>query len=109
MLHRKGLRFRVHQRVVPGATRREVDIVFTRARVAVSVLGCFWHGCPDHTRLGKEETRAWWQQKLKVNAARDADTRQRLTAAGWEVVEVWECDDLGDATRRIAELVAARR
>lgn len=44
-LHALGLRYRVHVRPVPEL-RRTADIVFTRARVAVYVDGCFWHSCP---------------------------------------------------------------
>jgi DNA mismatch endonuclease (patch repair protein) len=27
------------------------DFVFPKARVAVFVDGCFWHGCPKHCRM----------------------------------------------------------
>ena len=43
-LHRRGLRFRVQVRTLPGRP----DIALTRARIAVFVDGCFWHRCPDH-------------------------------------------------------------
>src|SRR3712207_6686206 len=77
-LHADGLRFRLHRRVVPGAPRREVDIVFSRERVAVNVHGCFWHGCPTHARLDGTSAAAWWRRKLKTNVERDRDTRRRL-------------------------------
>ena len=28
--------------------RRTADMVFRKARIAVFVDGCFWHGCPEH-------------------------------------------------------------
>src|SRR5204863_6892615 len=37
-LHRRGLRFRVNYTALPGRP----DLVFTRARLAVFVDGCFW-------------------------------------------------------------------
>src|ERR1700733_2209199 len=43
-LHRRGLRFRVRVRTLPGRP----DIALTRARIAVFVEGCFGHRCPDH-------------------------------------------------------------
>ncbi|MFI8188765.1 hypothetical protein ACIF8T_08185 [Streptomyces sp. NPDC085946] len=46
VLHASGLRYRVHRRPVKGV-RREADVVFGAARVAVFVDGCFWHGCPE--------------------------------------------------------------
>lgn len=30
--------------------RRTADLVFTRAKIAVFVDGCFWRSCPDHYR-----------------------------------------------------------
>lgn len=47
-LHRRGLRFRKDLPLrVPDRVVRP-DIVFTRARLAVFVDGCFWHGCREH-------------------------------------------------------------
>ncbi|MGH6915044.1 MAG: DNA mismatch repair protein Vsr, partial [Geminicoccales bacterium] len=46
-VHAMGLRYRVAARPLP-ALRRTADLVFTRAKVAVFVDGCFWHGCPQH-------------------------------------------------------------
>jgi DNA mismatch endonuclease (patch repair protein) len=53
LLHQAGLRYRIGIRPVPDL-RRTADIVFTRARVAVFIDGCFWHGCPDHHTQAKE-------------------------------------------------------
>src|SRR4051812_29059196 len=52
ILHRRGLRFRKHVAPLPGL-RCRADVVFTRARVAVFVDGCFWHRCPDHATFPK--------------------------------------------------------
>jgi DNA mismatch endonuclease, patch repair protein len=106
LLHRMGLRFRVHRRPVVGV-RREADVVFPTARVAVFVDGCFWHRCPEHGTYPKNNG-PWWEAKLAANAARDADTDQRLAEAGWQVVRVWEHEDSGRAAARVAEIVRAR-
>lgn len=105
-LHRRGLRYRLHRRPVPGL-RRQADIVFGPARVAVFVDGCFWHCCPDHATSPKANG-AWWATKLAANVARDRDTDERLNAAGWTVVRVWEHEDPTAAAARIAELVRSR-
>jgi DNA mismatch endonuclease (patch repair protein) len=107
ILHRSGLRYRVHRRPVPGL-RRTADIVFTRARVAVFVDGCFWHGCPAHRTLPKTNA-DFWQSKIEANVRRDEDTRVRLADAGWLAVRVWEHDDPQRAATTIASLVAKRR
>ena len=104
-LHRMGLRFRIHRRPVAGV-RREADVVFAGARVAVFVDGCFWHRCPDHGTFPKNNG-AWWEAKLAANAARDADTDRRLAEAGWQVVRVWEHEDPGEAAARVATVVRA--
>src|SRR6266498_3150944 len=71
-LHRRGLRYRVHV-PVPGMPRRTIDVVFTRARVAVFLDGCFWHGCPDHGMIPRSNAE-WWRNKLRRTRERDAET-----------------------------------
>lgn len=105
-LHRLGLRFRLHQRLLAGS-RREVDIVFRRARVAVFVDGCFWHACPDHATWPQNNA-GFWRQKIEENAARDRDTDERLRAEGWAVLRVWEHESPEEAARAIAEVIRAR-
>ena len=87
-LHRRGLRYRT-QLKVPGNRRRTIDIAFTRARLAVYVDGCFWHGCPDHHQLPRANSE-WWLWKVDLNRRRDADTSAALSAAGWRVLRIWE-------------------
>lgn len=103
---RLGLRYRVD--VAPLRGRRRADMVFTRARVAVYVDGCFWHACPLHATTPKAN-REWWETKLAANVDRDRDTDSRLTEAGWAVVRVWEHEDPEQAADRIAATVAAHR
>ena len=106
-LHRLGIRFRLHQRVVPGV-RRQVDVVFGPARVAVFVDGCFWHSCPIHGTRAKSNA-VFWRRKLAENERRDRDTDARLSQAGWVVMRVWEHEDPGIAAKRIARAVLGRR
>ncbi len=105
-LHKRGLRYRLHQNLVDGL-RREVDIVFKSARVAVFVDGCFWHRCPVHGSVPRSNSE-FWVNKLSANEERDRDTNRRLTAEGWLVVRVWEHDSPEKAAKRIQELVTAR-
>jgi DNA mismatch endonuclease, patch repair protein len=106
LLHRRGLRFRVHA-LLPGLRRRS-DIVFTRAQVAVFVDGCFWHGCSEHGTWPKQNA-DWWREKIEANQRRDRDTDERLRAAGWTVIRVWEHDDPKRAADQIAEIVRQAR
>ncbi len=106
LLHRRGLRFRVHA-LLPGLRRRS-DIVFTRARVVVFVDGCFWHGCPEHGTWPKQNA-DWWREKIEANQRRDRDTDARLRAVGWTVIRVWEHDDPIRAAEHITGIVSHAR
>ncbi len=102
-LHARGVRFRTGLRV--GSTRP--DVVLTRARIAVFVMGDFWHCCPVHATRPKANAQ-WWADKLDANVARDNRQRATLEADGWVVDWVWECEDPSAAADRIAALWAAR-
>lgn len=102
-LHARGLRYRLDQPIVPGR-RRRVDIVFRPARVAVYVDGCFWHCCPDHGTIPRNN-RAWWTEKLAANVARDRDTDRELQDAGWQVIRIWEHEDVDEAADRVERAV----
>lgn len=103
-LHRRGLRFRVDRRVVPGS-RKKADIVFGRQRLAVFVDGCFWHGCPEHGTWPKANA-AWWRDKIEANRARDAATNRELTDAGWHVLRFWAHEDVDAAVVVVLEALA---
>lgn len=105
-LHRRGLRFRVDH-AVPGMPRRRADIVFTRARIAVFVDGCFWHGCPDHATHPASNA-AWWSAKLARNIERDRETDDHLRNNGWSVLRFWEHADMMTAARTVYDEWARR-
>lgn len=92
LLHRSGYRFRkdVYLKLADGEGRGvRPDIAFLKQKVAVFIDGCFWHGCPQHGRTPRSN-QAYWRLKLEGNMARDRKTTQRLEAAGWTVIRVWE-------------------
>ena len=100
------MRFRVHARPL-NAIRREADVVFPRAQVAVFVDGCFWHGCPEHKTFPKRNA-SFWSDKLDLNRSRDAETDGLLREQGWFPVRVWEHESAEDAADRIELLVKER-
>ncbi|AMY20935.1 MULTISPECIES: very short patch repair endonuclease [Nocardiaceae] len=105
LLHAAGLRYRVDRAPLPGL-RRRADVVFTRARVAVYVDGCFWHSCPVHATHPRNNAQ-WWADKLAGNVARDRDTDRRLEEAGWTVVRIWEHEDPTAAAEKVVRAVRA--
>ncbi len=87
MLHREGLRFRLHA-ALPGRP----DIVFPKLGAVVFVHGCFWHRHPDcRHATTPSSNRAFWQAKFDANVARDKRVAARLRQEGWRVFTVWSC------------------
>jgi len=105
-LHGHGLRFYKNRRI--NGVRAEIDVVFPRIRLAVFVDGCYWHGCPDHGTFPVRNA-VWWRGKLEGNHIRDRATDERLAAAGWTVMRIWEHDDVESAAARVESLVLRLR
>jgi len=109
VLHRSGLRYRLHGPDLPGRP----DLVFSGIRCCLFVHGCFWHGCRrcvDGTRRVKSKTK-YWRQKIAGNSNRDARHIQELKQLGWRVFVIWECDlrgqsQLNSLVRRLLSLRA---
>ena len=101
-LHRRGLRFRKDFTLVASGLRVRPDVVFTRAKVAVFVDGCYWHRCPKHGTSPSANAN-YWLTKLDRNVARDRLVDAALIAERWIVVRIWEhevmTDPEGCATR----------
>ena len=88
-LHAAGLRYRLHDRRLPGVP----DLVFASRRIVVFVHGCFWHrhpGCAA-ARLPKSR-QEFWEPKLAGNVERDKRKRAELEEEGWTVLVIWECE-----------------
>lgn len=105
-LYRRGRRFRVDTAPLAEMHGR-ADVLFTRARLAVYVDGCFWHACPEHATWPRANGQ-FWDAKLNRNRERDRETNRRLREAGWEVVRVWEHEDASSAADRIEMVLNAR-
>ncbi|MEU1468912.1 very short patch repair endonuclease [Streptomyces sp. NPDC005761] len=107
LVHANGLRYRVAARPLPDL-RRTADLVFRPAKVAVFIDGCYWHGCPEHYVAPKTNP-GYWSDKVARNVARDRDTDQQLTEAGWLVLRFWEHQDSDVCALRIVDTVRERR
>lgn len=105
-LYARGLRYRVAQPPITGL-RATADVVFTRARVAVFVDGCFWHACPEHFSAPRTNA-SYWGPKIQRNRMRDARVNAELSAAGWAVIRIWEHEPSQVAADMIARTVASR-
>jgi DNA mismatch endonuclease, patch repair protein len=88
-LHATGLRFRLHDKRLPGRP----DLSLPQYGAVIFVHGCFWHrhfGCRFATT---PSTRAdFWNSKFATNVERDLANVQALQGAGWTVFTIWECE-----------------
>lgn len=88
-LHAMGYRFRLHRKDLPGRP----DIVLPRLRTVVFVHGCYWHRHQGCSRATTPATRReFWQAKFDRTVERDRAQTESLTASGWNVLSVWECE-----------------
>ena len=101
LLHRKGFRFRLHVKDLPG----KPDIVLPKYRAVIFIHGCFWHGHQDCHLFRLPATRTeFWQEKILRNQTNDSRTVELLLAINWRVCIVWECSIRG--ARKDPEKVA---
>ena len=103
MLHRLGLRFRLHRKDLPG----KPDIVLPGRQTVVFVHGCFWHRHPGCRFAYEPKSReAFWREKFQQNVERDQRNQRALRKCGWRVIIVWECElrDPRKLCRRLARL-----
>ena len=103
-LHRRGMRFRLHARQLPGRP----DIILPSTKIAIFVDGCFWHACPDHGSMPKNN-RDWWQAKLRRNVERDREKDTALERLGWLVIHIWEHEGLEAAADVVESTWRGRR
>lgn len=100
-LYRRGYRYRVHVKGVPGRP----DIVFRSRRLAIFVNGCFWHAHPGCAKWRiPRSNQAFWREKFRRNRERDERDRQALVCLGWRPITIWECD-IKRSVERAADVV----
>jgi len=83
-----GYRYRKNVRKLPGSP----DIVLPKHGYAIQVRGCFWHAHDCRRAHRPESNRDYWNPKLARNVARDKISDEALSAAGWRLRVVWECE-----------------
>lgn len=84
-----GYRYRLHARDLPG----KPDIIFRKNKKIIMVHGCFWHQHPSCREGHIPKTRQdYWIPKLQGNVLRDKENIEALTALGWDILIIWECE-----------------
>ena len=88
-LHAQGLRYRLHDKALPG----KPDLVLPKYKTIVFVHGCFWHKHEGCRYFVVPKTRTdFWLNKIGKNVVNDERQQAELAAAGWKVLTVWECE-----------------
>ena len=90
-LHKAGLRYRLHDRTLPGSP----DLVFPKYRAVIFVHGCYWHFHRCHKSTVPKSSRDFWEDKFSANRERDERNVKLLLRDGWRVLTVWECTLVG--------------
>ena len=112
-LFARGFRYRVNDKHLPG----KPDIVLPKYKTVIFLHGCFWHsheGC-KYAYTPKTNIE-FWVNKITSNSERDKVNAEKLTALGWNVVTVWECEirhtykhDLTPLVDKISVAILANR
>src|SRR5438552_17206403 len=103
-LHKIGLRYRLHDRSLPGSP----DLIFPHFNAVVFVHGCYWHSHGCYRSTVPKSRHEFWTEKFLANRSRDERNVSLLLKNGWRVLTVWECVLLGknalpahEVTRRV--------
>ncbi len=80
-LYGMGFRYQLHDKRLSGSP----DLVFPKYKDLI-----FVHGCKQTITPTTRED--FWEAKFKVNVKRDSKNVRELEAAGWRVMNVWECE-----------------
>jgi DNA mismatch endonuclease (patch repair protein) len=107
-LHRRGLRFRLHRRDLPGSP----DIVLPRFRLALFVHGCFWHGHACRRGHIARSNKSYWGPKIERNRRRDRRAHAALHRRGWASLTIWSCQverDVAVVADRVVRKLAGGR
>lgn len=86
-LFSRGLRYRKNVRKLPGCP----DIVLPKYKAIVFVNGCFWHHHDCSRFVWPSSNVEYWHKKIDRNVERDIENQQLLTAMGWRIFTIWEC------------------
>lgn len=65
------------------------DVYFPKARIAIFLDGCFWHGCGRCGHVPKTNS-LFWATKIGRNQERDRRNSRLLRKQGISVIRAWE-------------------
>ena len=88
-LHKKGFRYRLHSKNLPG----KPDLCFPKYKTVIFINGCYWHrhDCKKGRSMPSSNIE-FWQKKFETNVERDIKNISELERQGWNVIIAWECE-----------------
>lgn len=94
-LFKNGIRYRRNSKRLLG----KPDISIQKYKVVIFIDSCFWHSCPIHGNIPKNNV-DYWKKKLIRNVERDLEVNNFYTERNWNILRIWEhdLDDNFDAT-----------
>lgn len=98
-LHGAGLRFRLHDKKLPG----KPDIVLPKYRTVLFVNGCFWHGHECSLFKWPKTRTKFWKEKITGNVVRDQKSLAVLRTMGWRTQTIWECEIRNSRFRKFVD------
>lgn len=103
LLKRAGLTgWRGHQ-PLPGRP----DFAWRKAKLAVFVDGCFWHGHDCGKNVTPRTNARAWKDKIERNQSRDRQATRLLRRNGWRVIRIWECQIRRNPSRCVSRIRTA--
>jgi DNA mismatch endonuclease (patch repair protein) len=102
-LHTAGLRYRLHDRRLPGSP----DLVFPRFHTVVFVHGCYWHSHGCYRSTVPKSRQDFWLEKFEANRSRDERNLRLLREGGWRVLTIWECALRGKTAKTCFDVAEA--
>lgn len=84
-LWKQGLRYRRNSKGLFG----KPDISLKKYKVVIFIDSCFWHCCPLHSNVPKNNAE-FWNKKLGRNVERDKEVNQYYEEKGWHLKRIWE-------------------
>jgi len=100
LLHKKGLRFRIHTRLIG-----KPDIVFPSKKIVVFLDSCFFHKCPYHY-IQPKSNKKYWLPKIEKNKARAKEVNKALRNQGWTVLRFWEHQIKKDSENCVNKIIS---
>ncbi len=101
-LWRKGIRYRVDSKKLPGRP----DISIRKYKLAIFVDGEFWHGYQWNERKQTlKRNRDFWIPKIERNMQRDREVNRTLKEMGYTVFRFWEGELKTDLKKCVNDLL----